>query len=260
VRSAACTIAAQAAPDDVVIVHDAITSFVFDYYYQRCGGQAPWKIIPTYPSRDVDAALRDFQAEAKRAARVWFVTEPHPLNGFDPEALDIWARGHLLRLGHEKFPSIWLGSAYQLYTARFPIFEALPADVQSREVEWSSDGLHLAGVEPITITPTRDHAQVNIYWRLAQPAQRNFNITARLVDRSGAEWGLWQGTAFDNWSAKNWPVGQFIRQSISISLPKGLPLGGYSLLLSVADRQSNAAIPAIDGSTEVEAAAVKVEP
>ena len=214
-RSVACTIAAQAKPEDGVVVHDAITSFVFDYYYRRCGGQAPWKIIPTYPSLDVNVALRDFEAEAKRVARLWFVTDPHPLNGFDPEALDVWARGHLLRLGHQKYPSIWHGSAYQLYTAHFPIFDALPASGEARDVIWPSDGLHLSGIDPITIVPSRDQAQVNLYWRLTQPAQRNFNITARLVDRSGAEWGLFSGMPFDNWSAKKWPVGQFIQQSMT---------------------------------------------
>ena len=217
-------------PEDGVVVHDAITSVVFDYYYRRCGGQAPWKIIPTYPSLDVDVALRDFEAEAQRVARLWFVTHPRPLGGFDPEALDVWARGHLLRLGHQKYPSIWLGAAYQLYTAHFPIFDALPARAEARDVVWPSDGLRLSGVDPITITAARDQAEVNLYWRLDQPAQRNFNITARLVDRSGAEWGLFSGLAFDNWSAKKWPVDQFVQQSVSISLPKGLPPGDYALL------------------------------
>jgi 4-amino-4-deoxy-L-arabinose transferase-like glycosyltransferase len=259
-RSAACTIAAQATADDVVIVHDAITSYVFDYYYQRCGGQAPWKIIPTYPAHDVEVALRDFQAEANQAARVWFVTDPRPLSGFDPAALDVWARGHLLRLGHEKFHSIWLGSAYQLYTAHFPIFATLPLNAEARTVLWPTDRLHLAGVDPIVIAPGRDRARVNLYWRLDQPVQRNFNFTARLVDRSGAEWGLFNGSAFDNWSAKNWPVGQFIQQSLEMELPNGLPPGDYALRLSAADRQTNETIPVSDGSTEVEVAAVKVSP
>jgi mannosyltransferase len=259
-RSAACTIAAQAKPEDGVVVHDAITSVVFDYYYRRCGGTAPWKIIPTYPSKDVDVALRDFEAEANRVARLWFVTDPRPLGGFDPEALDVWARGHLLRLGHEKFPSIWLGSAYQLYTAHFPIFAALPAGTEERDLGWPGDGLHLSGVDPIVIAPSHDQAQINLYWRLDRVAQRNFNITARLVDRSGAEWGLTSGMAFDNWSAKKWPVDQFVRQSLNISLPNGLPAGEYAVLLGVADRQTNEVIPTTDGSTEVEVATVQVSP
>jgi 4-amino-4-deoxy-L-arabinose transferase-like glycosyltransferase len=259
IRSAACTVAAQARPDDVVVVHDAITSFVFDYYYRRCGGRAPWKIIPTYPSLDVEAALRDFQAEADRAARLWFITDPQPLNGFDPAALDVWARGHLLRLDHERFPSIWLGSAYQLYTARFPILDALPASAQPGSAEWPGDGLHLEGADPITITSSQNAAQVNLYWRLTQPAARNFNFTLRLVDRSGAEWGLWQGTAFDNWSVKQWPIDRIIRQSTRIALPRSVPPGEYELRVGVAVRQTNEIIPAADGSAEVAVAGVTVE-
>jgi mannosyltransferase len=259
-RSAACTIASRAQPDDVVIVHDAITSYVFDYYYRRCGGQAPWKIIPIYPSMDIDAALMDFQTEADRAARLWFLVEPHPLSGFDPEALDVWARGHLLRLDHQRFPSIWMGAQYQLYTAHFPIFEALPDSAQERAASWPADTLHLAGVDPITITPARDQAQIGLYWRLDRPAQRNFNITVRLVDRSGAEWGLFSGTPFDNWSAKQWPVGQYVRQDLNMALPHGLPPGEYAVVVSVADRQTNEVIPPADGPLEMEIATVKVEP
>jgi 4-amino-4-deoxy-L-arabinose transferase-like glycosyltransferase len=259
-RSVACTIAAQATPGDVVIVHDAITSYVFDYYYQRCGGQAPWKIIPTYPSLDVDAALRDFMAEADRAARVWFVTDPHPLNGFDPQALDVWARGHLLRLGHQKFPSIWLGAAYQLYTAHFPISDRPPDSFQSRAATWPSDQLNVAGVDPVVITPARDRAQVNVYWLLAQPARRNFNITLRLVDHTGAEWGLWSGLPFDNWSAKKWPINKFIRQEVSVPLPNGIPAGEYTLLVGVADPQTHEPILTASGSTEIGIDAVSVAP
>jgi hypothetical protein len=257
-RSAACTIASRANLDDVVIVHDAISSYVFDYYYRRCGGQAPWKIIPTYPSQDVNAALQEFQAEADRAARLWFVTLPRPLSGFDREALDAWARGHLLRLDHQTFPAIWLGSQYQLYTAHFPIWEALPHTAQLREVTWPSDGLQLAGVEPIVINPSRDQAQIDLYWRLDRPAQRNFGFTLRLIDQSGAEWGLWQGTAFDNWSARRWPVGQYIQQAASIALPHGLPAGEYALVVSVHDRQTGEILSALDGSEEMEAARVKM--
>ncbi len=258
-RSAACMIAAQATPEDVVIVHDAITSFVFDYYYQRCGGQAPWKIIPTYPSLDVEAALRDFQAEADRAVRLWFVTDPHPLSGFDSQALDVWARGHLLRLGHQKFPSIWLGSAYQLYTSHFPIYHALPIGTQPREVAWPSEGLRLAGIDPIVVNPAHDQAQFNLYWQLDRPAQRNFDFTLRLIDPSGAEWGLWRGTAFDNWSAKQWPVGPYIRQAVGITLPQGLPAGEYAVVVTVRDRQTSEVLPASNGAQETEAARVKVD-
>jgi hypothetical protein len=258
-RSAACTIAASATPEDVVIVHDAISSYVFDYYYRRCGGAAPWKIIPTYPSLDVDAALQEFQTTADQAVRVWFLTHPRPLGGFDREALDIWARGHLLRLDHQAFPAIWLGSAYQLYTARFPISDTLPEGAQPRDVFWPSDALKLAGVDPISVTANRDRAQVNLYWQIDQPAQRNFDFTLRLIDRSGAEWGLWQGTAFDNWSAKKWPALQYIRQATSIALPHGLPAGDYVLVVSVADRQANEIIPPAAGAAEVEIATLRIE-
>jgi hypothetical protein len=258
VRSAACTIAAQAGLDDVVVLNDAIGSYVFDYYYKRCGGAAPRTIIPVYPSLDFEAALSRFQVTAQAAKRVWYVTHP-AREGFDFQGIDEWARGHLLRLDHQKYPALWLGSAYQLYTAHFPSFAALPASAEARDVLWPSAGLHLSGVDPIVVAPARDQAQVQLYWRLDQPAQRNFDFTLRLIDRSGAEWSLWQGTAFDNWSAKKWPAGKFIQQTTSLALPRGLPAGEYALVVSIRDRQTGEVLPIAAGSEEIEAARVTVE-
>lgn len=259
IRSAACTIAAEARHDDIVVLNDAIGSFVFDYYYKRCGGAAPWTIIPVYPSLDFDEALSKFQVTAEAANRVWYVTHPERA-GFDFQGIDEWARGHLLRLDHQTYPSLWLGSAYQLYTAHFPILDELPSSAQPRALTWPSEGLQLAGVEPVTISPPHDQARVNLYWRLDRPAQRNFNVTLRLVDSTGAEWGLWHGTAFDNWSAREWPVDHYIDQTASIALPRGLPPGEYALLVSIYDRRTNEFIPLEDGSAEKEAARVKVLP
>lgn len=258
-RSAACTAAAQAAPDDVVVVHDAITSLVFDYYYQRCGGRAPWKIIPTYPSLDVDLALQDFQATAQNAARLWFITDPKPLNGFDPAALDAWARGHLLRLGHEKFPSIWLGAAYQLYTAHFPMLDAVPPTAAPTQLYWPTIPLRLAGVDPVALTPERDRAQFNLYWQVDRAPEFNLDFTTRLVDSSGAEWGLLVGSAFDNWSAKRWPPGQIIAHTVAVTLLRGLPPGEYAVRLKVAYRQTGEVQAAANGQDEVEIARVKIE-
>ncbi len=259
VRSAACEIAADARRDDIVVLNDAVGSFVFDYYYQRCGGEAPWTSIPVYPSLDFDEALSQFQATTEAANRVWYVTQPARA-AFDVRGMDEWARGHLLRLGHQKFTAMWLGSAYQLYTAHFPILDMLPQSAQPRALTWPSAGLQLAGVEPIVISPARDQAQVNLYWQLDQPAQRNFNFTLRLVDSTGAEWGLWRGTAFDNWSAKKWPVGKYVGQSVNMILPNGLPAGEYALLVSIVGGQTNEVMPSAVGLTEVEITKTKVEP
>jgi 4-amino-4-deoxy-L-arabinose transferase-like glycosyltransferase len=258
-RSAACTIAAQAGPDDVVVVHDAITSFVFDYYYQRCGGVAPWQIIPAYPSFDVDQALREFQAAAESATRLWFVTHPPPLNGFAPKALDEWARGHLLRLGHAAFPSIWLGSAYQLYTAHFPILRALPSSANPIDLRWPTIPLRLTGVDRVSVTPEHDRAQITYYWQVERAPDYNLEFTTRLVDGSGAEWGLLIGSAFDNWSAKKWPVGQIVKHTVDLSLPRGLPPGEYAVRVKAAYRQTGEVQAAANGQDEVEVARMTIK-
>ncbi len=259
IRSATCTIAAQAKPDDVVVLNDAISSFLFDYYYTRCGGVAPWKIIPTYPSLDFDEALRQFQIEADAANRVWYLTQPRRTGGFDSQGLDEWARGHLLRLGHQTFPSLWLGAAYQLYTAHFPILQAMPPAAAARDLVWPSTGLHLVGIDPITVSASRAQMRTNLYWQLDRPASYNFDFTLRLVDDTGAEWGLLIGSAFDNWSPRQWPAGKIIEHSVDMSLPHGLPPGDYALRVKVSRRRTGEVLLAAGGSEEVEVARVKIE-
>ena len=258
IRSAACTIAAQAQSNDVVVMSDAIGSVMFDYYYTRCGGGAPWTIIPTYPSIEFEPALRQFQAEAQAANRIWYLTGPS--RGFDTRQLDAWARGHLLRLDHQRFPSMWLGSEYQLYTAHFPVFEKLPGAAALRDVRWPGAALHLAGVDPIEVDAARTAARVGLYWQLDRPAPFNPIFTLRLVDDAGAEWALQIGPAFDNWSARQWPTGTLIRQTAELELPHGLPGGRYRLDVKVAARQTDTLLYTSTGAEEIEVVTIDVAP
>lgn len=249
-RSVARVVSERAQVDDVVIVHDAISSFVFEYYYD---GSAPWRIIPTYPSLDVGAALTEFEAQANAAARVWFVTEPPPLHGFPRNILDEWARGHLLRLDHQRFPSLWLGSAYQLYTARFPILAALPASAEGRDFAWQG-GLRLVGVT-FALVPGKGSGE--LYWKLDAPVDGNFVATFRVVDAAGRVWLDRADRMFDNWSARRWPVGMVIRQDMTLDLPLDLPPGEYAVHVSIADRESGRSILLADGSGEVVIISIK---
>lgn len=254
-RSAAQTIAARATADDVVIVHDAISSVVFDYYYQ---GAAPWRIIPEYPSLDEVAALAQFEAAAQAARRVWFVTYPAPLSDFPANVLDEWARGHLLRLGFESYPSIWLGSAYQLYTAHFPISDTLPTEAQMRTEVWPTDALRLAAVEP----PSRSGANVRValYWRLNALGQRNLATTFTLVDAAGMPRAVLGGTIFDNWSVRMWPVDKYVRQEVKLKPEAALSPGTYHVVMTLAERKSGQVLPAADGTTAINLGAITIEP
>lgn len=254
-RSAARAISAGAAPDDVVVVHDAISSFVFDYYYH---GAAPWRIIPEYPSKDEAAALAEFQAAGEGAQRVWFVTRPAPLSGFPPNVLDEWARGHWLRLGWATYPAIWLGSAYQLYTAHFPIEDALPDGVTPRAETWPDDALTLAASGPIEYAETQ--ITVSAYWRLSAPGRRNLATTFTVIDAAGAPVAAAGNTIFDNWSVRDWPVGRYVRQDAVVPLPTPLPPGEYHVLLALAERSSGNVLPAADGATSIDLGGLTIAP
>lgn len=253
-RSAARLISERAMVDDVVIVHDAISSFVFDYYYT---GKAPWRIIPQYPSLQVDAAIREFQSQAAAAQRVWFITEPGPLSGFPKQAIDDWARGHLLRLDHARFPSLWLGSSYQLYTAHYPILDSLPAEAVPSNAAWPSDNLKLLGWH----AESTDSAQlrVSLFWQLSAPGQRNLSMTLKLLDANGATTADTGGTMFDNWSVRDWPVGKIIQQTTRIDLPLDRPSGRYHLQLVVSERKSGEPLVTVDGAVDKDLGPLTIE-
>ncbi len=255
IRSMARLISARATPQDGVVTEGAIGSLTFDYYYT---GSAPRYFIPVYPSSDVNAATSALNARAQSVDRVWLVTDPPPEN-IPPKALDEWARGHLLRLDHQRFPSSWLGSAYQLYTARFPVYDQLPSTASVRDSQWLTDTLHLAGAGPIVVSPDRAVLTTTLYWQTDHQPSDNFIFTQRLVDDTGAEWGLLIGTAFDNWSAAQWPMGKLIKHEAQIDLPHGLPAGHYRLLVSVAYKLG-LRLTLLDGSIESEAAEITISP
>ncbi len=255
IRSMAQLISARATPQDAVILEGAVGSFTFDYYYT---GSAPRAFIPVFPSSDAEGAIAALNVRAQTADRVWLVTDPSP-EYIPSTALDQWARGHLLRLDHQRFPALWLGSAYQLYTAHFPISDALPIDATPRNLQWPTATLHLAGAGPIVVSSDRAVVTTTLYWQIDHQPSSNFIFTQRLVDDTGAEWGLQIGTAFDNWSAAQWPVGKLIKQEAQIDLSHGLPAGHYRLLVSVADKSGQPfALP--DGSIETEATELTVSP
>jgi hypothetical protein len=255
IRSMAQLISTHATPQDTVILEGAVGSFSFDYYYT---GSAPRYFIPVFPSSDVDGAIAALQTRAQSVDRVWLVTDPPP-EYIPANSLDQWARGNLLRLDHQKFASLWLGSAYQLYTAHFPIYAALPAQATPLHIQWLTDTLHLVGTAPIIVSPDRTVVSTTLYWQLADQPPSDFVFTQRLADDTGAEWGLLIGTAFDNWSAKQWPIGKLIKQDSQIELPHGLPARHYRLLVSVADK-SGQPFTLPNGSIETEAAEITVAP
>ncbi|HZY43125.1 MAG TPA: hypothetical protein VFF70_00100, partial [Anaerolineae bacterium] len=251
IRSMAQLISARVTPQDAVILEGAVGSFTFDYYYT---GSAPRSFIPVFPSSDVEGAITALNARAQTADRVWLVTDPPPEN-ISSNALDQWARGHLLRLDHQRFPAMWLGSAYQLYTAHFPIYAALPIDAMPRNIQWLTAALRLAGAGSIVVSPDRGVVTTALYWRIDASPTSDFIFTQRLIDDTGAEWGLQIGAAFDNWSAAQWPIGKLIKQETQIDLPHGLPAGHYRLLVSVADK-SGQPFTLLSGLGEIEAAQV----
>jgi 4-amino-4-deoxy-L-arabinose transferase-like glycosyltransferase len=253
-RSAARLISERATADDVVIVHDAISSFVFDYYYT---GKAPWRIIPEYPSLRVDAAIREFQLQATTAQRVWFVTDPGPLSGFPKQALDEWARGHLLRLDHARFASLWLGSAYQLYTAHYPIFDSLPTEAAPSNAAWPSDDLKLLGWRAESMGAAQ--LRVSLFWQLSAPGQRNLSTALKLFDANGATMADTGGTMFDNWSVRDWPVGKIIQQTTLIDLPLDRPPGQYHLQLIVSERKSGEPLVTANGVADVDLGPMMIE-
>jgi hypothetical protein len=70
---------------------------------------------------------------------------------------------------------------------------------------------------------------------------------------------LFFGSAFDNWAAKNWPVGQTMQHIVDPVLLHSLPPGEYIVRVKVTNRQTGQAQAKANGQDKVEATGITVE-
>ncbi|MBC7262726.1 MAG: glycosyltransferase family 39 protein [Chloroflexi bacterium] len=235
IRSAAAYITENARADDIVILHDAIIGFVFDYYYE---GAAPWTVIPEYTQNDQNTALMEFQEAAETHRRTWFLYWPPPRAAFPPDLLPNWADANLLKYDQVVFPFMWLPMGVAVYGPRYPAVSTPPDDAVPIYREWET-GLQLAAVSlPTSPSLAGEKISFHLYWLAGPDNQPDYHLQFRLIDPQGQEWAGWDGPIFKFLPTRAWPKGQFMVQEVEFRLPPDLPPIEYGVQVRIADEKT----------------------
>lgn len=229
VRGAAEYLSEYAEARDVVLVHDTLIRFTFDYYYR---GQAPVLSVPQYARMDETEAIAALTKAGEGARRVWFLTEPLPRTGFPRDLLIKWASDHWQEITSRQFPWMWLRVGLKLYVPQ-PVLSDLPDSAVSQDMTWD-ETFHLLGIEAQETAISGSDWYPTLYWSQSG-ARRDYQATLRFVDTTGqlwaeTDWPLWPSSQPDNW-----PEGQVVREDRRVVLPSGLPPGQYGVWLRLID-------------------------
>ncbi|MFN2193207.1 MAG: phospholipid carrier-dependent glycosyltransferase [Candidatus Promineifilaceae bacterium] len=236
IRGAANYLNAVVEEEDVVVLHDAIIGFVFDYYYE---GAAPWRAIPRYAEEDVAAAENELSAAGDEADRVWFLTQPAPRSGFPRDALSDWAAANWPRFTSKRFPHLLLPVGLEGYTPQ-PVLAALPEGVPEIGVQFA-DALRLEGLEiPQAVDP---QTPWTVTWYWSRPAEAasaaatagDYELSLRWRDADGRLWYQTDDLLWHEFPPTAWPEGSIVRFDLATKTPPALPPGSYELGLRVLD-------------------------
>ena len=231
VRGAAIYLNEFAEADDVVVVHDSLIRFTFDYYYE---GAAPVISVPHYSRWRAEAEeIGRLAAAGEGARRIWFLTEPLPRDGFSREVLLDWAEAHWQEVMTERFPWMWLRVGLKLYVPERVVAAVTETSV-AQDLTWDGGLLRLQGVEAPETAVAGDDWFPTFYWSQTG-AERDYQVSLRFVDEGGQVWGEvgWPLWPFSR--PEDWPAGQVVREDRRVVLPTGLPPGRYGVWLRLVD-------------------------
>jgi len=245
-RGLAAYLSQVAEEDDLIILHDTISSPIFDYYY---AGQADWTAIPAFWQQDPQAALADLKAAGANAKRIWFVTQPEPRTGFPRKTLSQWAEQNWPTFSSRWFPWLWLRIRLVGYTPE-PIIDQLPAGATPLEQRLGEE-LTLWGVDVPETGRAGSYWQPTLYWSRGIVDSEGYRLSFRLTDQSGNTWAQADQPLWRLFPPNQWPEGKLVRYQPIIKLPAGLPPGKYNARLRV-NRTSDMQPLLVDGDVEIE--------
>jgi uncharacterized membrane protein len=225
-RGLATYLSQVAQDEDVIILHDAISRPMFEYYYD---GKATWTAIPAFGQHDPEAALAELQAAAAGAQRVWFVSEPEPRTGFPRQLLSQWAEENWPAFSSQRFPWLWLRIKLDGYAPQ-PTVDRLPAEAIAMAQHWGNE-LSLHGLEAPVAARAGSYWQPTLYWSRGEADPQGYRLSLRLVDGSGEVWMQSDQPLWPTYPPDQWSEGALIRHQPIIQLPAGLPPGDYQVRL-----------------------------
>ncbi len=257
VRGAALYLTQHARANDLIVLHDTLIGFTFDYYYQ---GAAPWRAIPLYGQMDVAAAQAELaQAGAQigqQGGRLWLLAEPLPRTGFPRRTLLEWARQQWPLLWARQFPHMWLSVRLEAYAPQ-PVLAQLPPQATPLDVAFAN-GLALRGLEQKETWQAGEDVWLRLFWsRQAEVEANLLMLSWRLTGPDGAVWAQLDQPLWPDYPPHRWPSGALVMRDLPLALPVGLPPGAYDLTLRLTTLEGET-IGLADGRIEASSGTVQM--
>jgi mannosyltransferase len=246
IRGAAEYIGERAQPGDVVILHDTLIAFTFDYYYS---GPAPVVAIPSYGQQDPGAAVRRLEEATAAASHVWFLVEPAPRTGFSRTLLLDWARANWLEASARPFPWMWLPVELNTFLTD-PFLAEMPVEAMPYAAEWPGV-LRVHGFELPDHLVSGEEWWPVFYLEQEGAEAKQYSLSLRL-EGEGVTWGNAErvlGGAFR--PPGTWPEEMMVRMLSPMTLPAGLPPGAYQLWLRLVETETGRLVPLAGGGSEL---------
>lgn len=232
----------HAQANDLVLLHDTLIKFTFDYYYH---GDAPVMAIPAYDQYDPPSAIQSLQQAAAGKRLIWFATLPVPRNGFDPNILTNWADTHWAAIEAKPFPGLWLPAHLVVYQNQL-MMEALPPNLPAIEQPFGNT----VQLRAADLPPTLQSGKAwwyTLYWEKIAPFEEQLMVIWQLQDSTGQIWAKMNQAITFNLPLRLWESGQLMQIAGTITPPDDLPAGIYQLSLAVAQATTGKILPLSDG-------------
>lgn len=227
-EEAAGYVSMQAQSQDAVVLHDVLTQFVWDYYYD---GVAPVVVIPQNANISEPGALAQLEATMQEHERIWFLHQPGPRVDLEPYLLPAHLSSHWVKFDEQDFSSPWLEVKLEGFMADLPVVEALPGGATPSDLCWPT-GLCLHGWLVQRPVLGRE-ALVSLFWSQSQPIEDHYHLSLALQDAEGQHWSECASPLSPYYPASRWPTGAIVERACGLNLSPALPLTGYSVALSV---------------------------
>ena len=255
IRGAAEYLNIHAEPDDLVLIHDTLIRFTFDYYYH---GSAPVRSIPRYDQADVLSAVDDLKDSVQPGKRTWFLAEPAPRNGMDRQALTDWTRVNWPAVLERQFPWMWLHVGLNAYVPQ-PEVALIPATAVSHDSTWP-EVLQMRGYEiPPEATSGADW-WLTFYLSQLQANPVQHTLSLRLIDENGQEWAQVDDVVKRGFPPVASEPETLMRYDHQVSVPAGLPPGKYQVWMRLVETSSGQAVPLSSGEFDVRLSDVTIRP
>ncbi len=254
VRGAAEYLNEHAGPNDIVVIHDTLIKFTFDYYYD---GDAPVMAVPDFSELDTESAIQRLQKVAEGKDRAWFLAKPAPRTDFDNEAIPDWLSNNWLPVFGEDYPAMWLPVRLEGYDLPAVVQET-PDSAITTDFSWPQT-LRLHGYEiPPEVT---SGSQWLMDFYLSQPTGKaeQHTLSLRLVDSQGQVWSQVDKSITQGYPPVSSLIDTIVHYKHRVMAPAGIPPGDYQLWMRLVRTADGTAVPMATGDIDLFLADVAVK-